>query len=124
MITHSNDVQRLQELAHFQKQGVDTYISEVDESITNAIAVSYHARGNTKFTILLALVREVNAEIHEIVSSPARLVNNLFQCLLIKLVWYVSKHDLEMLVSRHLVRKSILTVVRTSMPCLIRPIST
>jgi len=76
------------------------------------------------FWYLLAVVGEVNAQIHEVVFAPAGLVNNLLQHRLINLVGDVAKHDLA---SQHIPAKEVketLTVVRTSIPLRIRSTST
>lgn len=53
-------------------QGVD----EVDKSIAN-----------------VAVVGEIDSEIHEIVLAPARLIDYVFQHSLVDLVWNVPEHD-------------------------------
>lgn len=43
---------------------------------------------------ILAVIAEVNAQIHEVVFAKARLVHNLLKHCLINFVWDVTKHDL------------------------------
>lgn len=47
-----------------------------------------------KMMSLLAVIGEVYAQIHEIISSKARLVHNLFQHCLINFIRNVAEHDL------------------------------
>jgi len=42
----------------------------------------------------LAIIREVNAEIHEVISAKARLINDLLQHRLVNLIWNIAEHDL------------------------------
>ena len=46
------------------------------------------------FEHLLAVVGEVDAQIHEVVFAPAGLINDLLQHRLVNLVGNVAKHDL------------------------------
>ncbi len=45
--------------------------------------------------VLLAVVREVDSQIHEIILPPTRLVDNSLKHGLVDFVWDVSEHDLQ-----------------------------
>jgi hypothetical protein len=50
---------------------------------------------------LLAVIGEINPQIHEIVSSKARLIHDLLQHCLINFIRNVTKHDLGVLDFKH-----------------------
>lgn len=74
---------------------------------------------------LLAIVGEVDAQVHEIIFPPARLVDDSLQHRLIDFVGNIAEHNLGMSVSEQLwsVRAKF-TVVRTSIPPRMRLTST
>jgi hypothetical protein len=79
-----------------KKEQVGTHVDEIDESISNAgLVSSYKIR--TKKLNLLAIVAEVDAEVHEIVASKARLIDILLQLGLGNLVRDVAQHNLRSL---------------------------
>lgn len=51
-------------------------IDEVDERVSN-----------------IAIIRKINAQVHEVILSPARLVDDALQHSLVHFVWDVSEHD-------------------------------
>lgn len=72
---------------------------------------------------LLAVICEVYTKVHEVILSPARLVDDPLQHSLVNFVWDIPKHYLVMSVEAQQARRE-LTVVRTSIPSRIRLIST
>lgn len=76
----------------------------------------------------LAVVCEIDAQIHKIILSPAGFVDDPLQHGLVNLVGYVAKHDLHEAVSYNTNMpgrsKGSYTVVRTSIPSRIRATST
>lgn len=54
-----------------------TYVNEVDEGVAH-----------------VAIVVEVDSEVHEVILAPARLVHNVLQHGLVNLVGNVAQHDL------------------------------
>ena len=93
-----------------QVEGYRTYINKVDESVTNTSEVSFERRrfknsGTylqllAKSGLILAAERMqgikalTNAQIHEVVVTKARHVNDLLQLGLSDTVGDVAKHDL------------------------------
>jgi hypothetical protein len=74
----------------FSKGGqLGTHVDKINEGISNAGPVN-NCKIRTKQLNLLAVIAEVDAEVHEIVASKARLINELLQLGLGNLVRNVS----------------------------------
>ena len=50
--------------------------------------------GDTNDLYLLAIIREIDSQVHEVVATKARLINDLLQHCLVHLIGDVTKHDL------------------------------
>jgi hypothetical protein len=73
-----------------------TYIDKIDESISHAdthVALAMHF-GKELTKNLLAVVGEINPQVHEIVLSPAGLIDDSLEHGLVHLIRNVPKHDL------------------------------
>lgn len=88
----------LAEAVNYQSGCVDTYVHEVDECITDAKNGRSTDMSRTKPVEhnSLAVVGKVDAEVHEVILAPARLVHYSLEHSLVDLVGDVSQHDLSM----------------------------
>ena len=73
-----------------------TYIHKINERITNTNRVRTSAEGTRAKGELysLAVIGKINAQVHEVVLAPARLVNEALEHGLVDLVGDVPQHDL------------------------------
>ena len=77
--------------------GEITYIHKIDERITNARIGSSVTGTSAKGELYsLAVVGKINAQVHEVVLAPARLVDEALEHGLVDLVGNVPQHDLYM----------------------------
>lgn len=79
-----------------------THVDEIDERIPHAVAdgtiVSdemLHVLCKCEGSHLLAVIGEVNSQIHEIVLAPTGFINDPLQHGLIDFVWNIPEHDLD-----------------------------
>ena len=71
------------------------YIDKVDEGISNTVHICQSGSTEVRSRVnSLAVIGKVDAQIHEVVLSPAGLVDNSLQHCLIHLVGNVPEHDL------------------------------
>ena len=73
-----------------------TYIDEVDECVTNTKNGPSIMFGRVRRLgqYSLAVVGKINAQVHEIILAPARLIDNTLQHRLVDLVGDISQHNL------------------------------
>ncbi len=73
----------------------ETYINEVNEGVPNTISIVSSAKLQDVISSpLLAIVRKVNAKVHEVVLSPAGLVHDSLQHVLVDFVRNITQHNL------------------------------
>lgn len=72
-----------------------TYTNKVDECVTDARDKLVNISREELGIYVLAVVREVDPEIHEVVSSKTGFIDYLFQRHLIELVGDIPQHNLE-----------------------------
>ncbi len=101
-----------------------THINEIDKRISDTVDQSVIGKNDQRWLNLLALIAEVDTQVHEVVTTKAGLINVLLQLNLGDLVGNVSQHDLPMLVWQQRFFGTTHTVVRTSTPNLMLSSST